>query len=61
MAKDAILNGNAVKISLSVVLLSHGFQQYNIALTGVCQDDDKGKHNLDWRNLDPCRCWFLLI
>ena len=51
MAKDAILYGNAVKISLSVVLLSHGFQQYNIALTGVCKDDDKGKHNLDWRNL----------
>ena len=43
MAKDAILYGNAVKICLFVVLLSHGFQQYNIALTGVCKDDDKGE------------------
>ena len=43
MAKDAILCGNAVKICLFVVLLSHGFQQYNIALTGVCNDDDKGE------------------
>ena len=34
MAKDAILYGNAVKICLFVVLLSHGFQQYKIALAG---------------------------
>lgn len=43
MAKDAILCGNAVEICLFVVLLSHGFQQYNIALTGVCNDDDKSE------------------